>query len=286
MTEGRTALLSAVRTLADLPEVASAVTEARDACGALRWHQALRRRIPEAAAESRVRGARASAELEGAPYPVDLVREHVVGARPWPDPLGPLEATVKGCVQATAQTEHLAALLLRAPMQAWARLHVAAVAGRLPEHQVGRPREDGDVCRELTDLGPAPSAAMARARLAAVAEVLAVARELPVIVVAGIVHAELLTARPFVAGNGVVARAFERALLRTAGVDPTGVACPEVGHLAGGQAAYLGGLAAYTRGDARGVGLWLVGCAQGVTRGAEEGVRIADAVLAGRLDRG
>ena len=53
--------------------------------------QALRRRIPEASAESRVRGARASAFLDGAELPVDLVRDLVRGARPWPEHLDPVE---------------------------------------------------------------------------------------------------------------------------------------------------------------------------------------------------
>ena len=55
--------------LAALPGVPEATAAAREACTRLRWHEALRRRIPEAAAESRVRGARASAALEGARCP-------------------------------------------------------------------------------------------------------------------------------------------------------------------------------------------------------------------------
>ena len=40
--------------------------------------------MPEAAAESRVRGARASAALDGAEVPVDRVRALMVGTgRPW-----------------------------------------------------------------------------------------------------------------------------------------------------------------------------------------------------------
>src|SRR5690606_39573042 len=60
-----TGLAYQVRSLVELPGVTDAVEEAREACTQLRWHPALRRRIPEAAAESRVRGATATALLEG-----------------------------------------------------------------------------------------------------------------------------------------------------------------------------------------------------------------------------
>lgn len=69
MTDNRAALLAAVRTLAELPEVAAAVTQAGTRAVPARWHQALRRRIPENDAESQVRGARASAELRGRAIP-------------------------------------------------------------------------------------------------------------------------------------------------------------------------------------------------------------------------
>ena len=59
-----TTLAESIATISSWPEVAEAMDEAREACTQLRWHQALRRRIPEAAAESRVRGAAASAELD------------------------------------------------------------------------------------------------------------------------------------------------------------------------------------------------------------------------------
>ena len=77
--------------LAALPGVPEATAAARDACTALRWHEALRRRIPQAAAESRVRGARASAALDGAQVSVDLVRDLMRGAAAWPSEPDPLE---------------------------------------------------------------------------------------------------------------------------------------------------------------------------------------------------
>ena len=64
-----------------LPGIAEKIDAAREACTRLRWHNALRRRIPEAAAESRVRGAWASGELDGARLSVDIVRDLMRGAR-------------------------------------------------------------------------------------------------------------------------------------------------------------------------------------------------------------
>ena len=68
-------LVTALTQLADLPDVAAASERAREVCTNLRWHEALRRRIPEASAESRVRGAWASAELDGARSTATIVRD-------------------------------------------------------------------------------------------------------------------------------------------------------------------------------------------------------------------
>ncbi len=274
---------AAVLALLDLDGVREAVESARDACTALRWHEALRRRVPECAAESRIRGARASAALDGAELPVDLVRDLVRGARPWPEHLDPIDEVVRGAVQATVETDHLRGLVLRAPAQALARLHVAAAANLLPAEQVGRPRQSGETSREFVDLGEAPPAEELGVRLTGVAQLIGAAGAVPVPLVAALVHAEIAVVRPFVRGNGVVARAMERALIQAAGLDPTGVSVPEAGHLAGGGTAYLGALTGYASGTPAGVGLWLRQAAAGLARGAAEGVRVADAVRIGRL---
>ncbi|MDQ6716612.1 MAG: Fic family protein, partial [Actinomycetota bacterium] len=208
------ALTARLALLTALPGVAEGAEAAREACTRLRFDEALRRRIPEAAAESRIRGAQASAALEGADVPLDRVRDHVRGALAWPDPPDPVDSVLRGVVQATAETEHVTALVLRAPLQALARLHVAAMAGLLPSDQVGRPRQEGETSQELVDLGPAPSPAEVAARLAEVAAMLTAAVDAPAVVVAGVVHAEIATIRPFVRGNGAVARAMERCIIQ------------------------------------------------------------------------
>jgi hypothetical protein len=249
----------------------------------LRWHEALRRRIPQAAAESRVRGARASAALDGAQVSVDLVRDLMRGATAWPQQPDPLEQVLRGVVQATAETEHLRSLVVTAPAQALARLHTAAAAELLPPEQVGRPRRTGEQARELADLGPAPEGAEVAQRLAGIVRLVLASRDAPALVVAALVHAEVAVLRPFVRGNAVVARAMERLVIQASGLDPTGVAVPEVGHGRESGAAYLGALAAYAGGTPRGVALWLTHCGEAVVAGAQEGERIADAVRAGRL---
>jgi len=285
-------VVGAALAIAEWPAVAEAIERARAASTTLRWHQALRRRIPEGAAESRVRGATASAELDGARLSVDIIRDLMRGAVTWHDPLDPVERVAKGAVAATAETEVLTGRIRQAPAQVLARLHtlaaadlaVSAAAGDgLADSPLGRPRYDGEDCRELVEIGASPPAAEARERLAGVLELLGALDAVPVPVVAALVHGELLHARPFPRANGVVARAVERLIVRDGGLDPTGVAVPEAGHRLLGGNAYLGALTAYTRGDRHGVELWVVHCADALVAAAEEGTRIADAVLAGRL---
>jgi Fic family protein len=275
----------ALRALADLPGVADRVAAARTACEQLRWHEALRRRIPEAAAESRVRGAQASAALEGATVPLDLVRDVMRGAARWPLDPDPVEQVARGAVQATAESEHVRSLVSTAPLQALARLHVAAASGLVDDAQLGRPRTAGETSSELADLGAPPAAGELQDRLDGLVQVLTVAAAdgVPALVVAAVAHAEVAVLRPFVRGNGVVGRALERSVVQARGLDPTGVAVTEAGHAAQGGPAYLGALAAYGTGSRAGVRLWLEHCASALVAAAQQGGEVCDAVRAGRL---
>ncbi len=270
--------------LAALPGVADEIEAARQACERLRWHPAMRRRSAECRAESAVWAARASAALEGARLPVPLVRDAVRGARDLPtDGAG---RVVAGATRAVAEAERMSASGARtisvAPRQALVRLHVAASTGVLEDGAVGRPRLDGEV-PVGPDLGlpAALSAADASRRLDALTTVLATGTTAPVLVLAAVAIAEIVTVAPFLGGNGVVARALSRALVVGRGLDPMGVAVPESAALAD-PAAYAGALAAYASGTPEGVASWLRYCASAVVSGVDEGVVIADAVLAGR----
>ncbi|MFL6098700.1 MAG: oxidoreductase [Actinomycetales bacterium] len=272
--------------LAALPRVAEAVERARDACTALRWHPLLRRRMEEARAESAVRGARASAALDGAELPLERVRELLVAQPLSTQEVGGAEATdavtrhVVGALRATLAAADLGGVLSSAPAQALARLHLAAMSGqdRFDPDLLGRPRPAGTPPRDLVDLGPAPDGPALAQRLDGLGRLLTRPTQTPALVLAAVVHGELLAMRPFSAGNGVVARAVARAVIVARGLDPTGVGVPEVGLLAGGATAYVGAAAAYATGTPDGVALWLVQCADAVELGAREGALLADAL--------
>ncbi len=284
---GGVSAVAALERIAALPEVAAAVGEARDACSRLRWHPALRRRADEARAEAGVRAVRSSAALAGARLPLELVRDVLRGAAAFPpDAAG---RTALGVLRAHAEAEALSPGWERSPWQTLARLHVVAAAGLVPDAALGRPRTAGEVPGEGADLLtasgaplPAPDAEEVPARLAALGDLVGAPSSVPALVVAGLAHAEIATLRPFVAANGVVARALCRAIVVGRGLDPTGVAVWEAGLLAAGPP-YPLALAAYGEGSARGVAEWLVLFARAVVEGAAEGGRAADAVLAGRL---
>lgn len=275
--------------LLDLPGVREAVDRARTACEELRWHEAFRRRWREVRAEADVRAARASAALDGARVPLDLVRQVATG--------GPADDEAGG-----AADRRLAAGALRASVLAasWrpdlggraepvvpplgevlARLHTAAAAGWLPDADLGRVRRPGVPPRDLTGLGTAPSGPEVAERLALLTRTVAGTRA-PAVVVAAVVHGEVLALRPFVAGNGVVARALARMLLSGRGLDPTGAVVPEVAWSAAPNP-YLAAAARFATGTPDGVATWVSAVADAAVAGAAEGRAVADAVLAGRL---
>jgi hypothetical protein len=267
--------------IAAMPGVDEAVQAAREACTALRWHPALRKRTAEARAEATIRAARCSAALEGARYPVALIRDVARGAAKLPDDASGRLAD--GALRALSQARDLEKTIATAPGQALARLHVAAAAGLLPEAELGRPRPGlqppGDGVGEPAQ---APSGSALSARLAGISDLLSAPAQAPALVVAALVHAEVITARPFSAGNGVVARAAARAVVIGRGLDPMGVVVWEAAHLDAGPG-YVQALLGYASGRPDGVADWLIHCADAVVKGAGEGQVICDAVLAGRV---
>jgi hypothetical protein len=161
------------------------------------------------------------------------------------------------------------------------RLHVAAAAA-----DGGRLRQSGAPA-DLRGLGPAPVGPELAARLAALSDLVAapLTPQVPALVVAAVVHAELLVLRPFQRENAAVARAVLRHQLTAGGVDPVGVVVVEVAW-SREPALYLSRAAGFATGGAVGMAGWLVSVAAAVTAGAVEGRSVADAVLAGRLEGG
>jgi hypothetical protein len=245
---------------ADLPGVADAVGEARAAVDALRGHRVLRRQAERVSAESMLRGARASAALEGADLPLDAVRRTVQAAGRLPEVEGPV---VEGALRVAAEIGPLRETWRRAPLQVLARLHSLAAAGLTDADALGRPSPD------------------AAGRLAGLASMLAAPTAAPAMVVSALVHAEVLTTGGFPVGGGVVARAAGRLVLITRGLDPSAVSVPEVGFVELGRQEYDAALAGYAAGGAAGVAAWVRHCAQAEVLGAREGVAVCESIQRG-----
>jgi hypothetical protein len=225
--------------LTTLEGVPSAFAAARDGIDVMLRDRGLRRTSPETTAESLLRGAHASAALEGSASTLAEVRAS--GG----------DQVAQDAVRVSAELLSLAPAMGRAPLQALARLHALAATGSLPDDQLGRPRD-----------------AASADRLRGLAELLTTQTEVPALVVAAIVHADLATAAPFGSHNGIVARAAERLVLVVRGVDEKSLVVPEAGHLAL-RAAYESNLRGYREGGASGVHSWLLYAAEAYAAGAE-----------------
>ncbi|MEU7742979.1 oxidoreductase [Nonomuraea sp. NPDC049158] len=236
--------------IAALPGVPEAVEEARQAVDGLYRHRVLRRASPAVSAESSLRGARASAAIEGVDVPLDELRRGSIE-----DPV------VQGALRASAELGRLGATWRKAPRQVLARLHTLAAAGLTDA--LGRPRTED---QELA------------ARLESLFGLLEAPTKAPALVLAAVVHAELAVLRPFGTADGVVARSAERLTLVEYGLDPKSLVAVEVGHL---ELPYADGLRAYLTGSPDGVAEWVRHCAAAVTLGVRETTAICEALQRG-----
>jgi hypothetical protein len=235
--------------LLDLADVAPALTGARDRVDAAMRHRALRRHGGQVAAEASLRAAVASAALEGNVHDLDDVRAGTVT-----DPV------VQGALRVAEGVGGLVDLWPRAPRQVLAKLHVLAARGAVPASDLGRLTGDAD-------------------RIDMLAGLVAGNDRTPPLLLAAIVHAELLTLRPFAGPAGVVARAAARLTMISRGLDPRGLVAVEVGHQVR-EPEYVGSAGAYATGTPDGVRSWLRHYAAAVTVAADEITKIGDDVLA------
>lgn len=263
--------------VAALPGVPEAVESARKAVDALLGHRTMRRRSPDISAESALRGARASAALEGADWSLEEVRRRTDYSRSE----DPEARIVGGALRLSAEYGTLVDVWRRSPIQVLARLHMVAAADVVPADALGRPRLPGEDVKVRPDPGPLPDADDVTARLDGLARLLVAPSDAPAIVVAALVHGEILALQPFVWGNGLVARAAQRLVLITRGLDPKSAVVPEVGHLDLGEDAYEKALRGYVSGTPDGVAGWVCHCAESVTLGARESVAVCEAVMRG-----
>lgn len=236
--------------LLDLPGVAAGVADARAAVDALLTNRALRRRSADVSAESSLRGAWASAVLAGVDVTLADVRSGAAAENP----------IVQGALRAQAAIPVLADTWTRAPRQVLARLHALAAADLVDAAVLGRPTAGAE-------------------RLDILAAVLG-ATSAPAVVVAGIVHGELLSLDAFAPSSGVVARTAVRLTLIERGLDPKSLVVVEAGHLEL-RDGYDEALAAYRTGEPDGIAQWLRHCAEAVVAGARESTAICEAILRG-----
>jgi hypothetical protein len=102
----------------------------------------------------------------------------------------------------------------------------------------------------------------------------------PAVVVAAVVHGELLSLDAFAPVSGVVAMAAVRLTLVERGLDPKSLVVVEAGHREL-RTEYDAALDAYRDGTPAGLARWLGHCADAVVAGAREAMAICEAIARG-----
>ena len=239
--------------LAELPGVAAAGEEAREALGKVHRHRNNLRGWPATAAEAALRAARASSVLEG-------------GALALPESGDP-EPLLAGALRVSEALEGGATSVVgiwqKAPMQALARLHALAAADLVDEDRLGRPRADAEI-------GP---------RLELLVDVVTGKSDVPAAVLAAVAHGELLTLAPFGSADGLVARGVSRLVTIANGLDPHGLGVPEV-YWMRQSVDYHAAARGFASGTPDGLTAWLMLSAHALRAGAREALSIAEAASA------
>lgn len=310
------ALIDACLALAREERVAAASEALYEASAQLRWQEALRKRWREARAEASVRGAVSGAAIEGAVVSAQALREQIAagleGAGAHASSKDPAWDAATGLWRAHSRlVGYMPDLVGRtrpvvpATAQLMATLHrdVAgplAVGGLISEAVVGCPREsaglvenvktafaDGQLLegRGLLEGGPGPNLGgqELRERLAQIVA-LVDTPNLPALVRLALVHAEMLTVRPFALANGALGRLLVRHLSVRDGLDPTGVSVSDyyAGRVPG---AYAEAAQAYASASLEGVVAWIIWQAEALLEGMRQGSELSRAVQAGTTQR-
>lgn len=187
-----------------------------------------------------------------------------------------------------------------------------AVAGLISEAVVGCPRESGQALenqsleggglleggkaaveggglrengKPLLEGGPGPNLGgqELRERLAQIVALIDTPN-LPALVRVALVHAEMLTVRPFALANGALGRLLVRHLSVRDGLDPTGVSVSDyyAGRVPG---AYAEAAQAYASASLEGVVAWIIWQAEALLEGMRQGSELSRAVQAGTTQR-
>lgn len=224
--------------LSGVEGVPSAFAATRDGIDVLLRDRGMRQTTADQTGESLLRGAHASAVLEGSQSSLDEVRA------------GDADDIALAAVRISTELLGLAPMLATSPLQVFARLHSLAAVASLPTEDLGRPAS--------------PEAAD---RLNTLARTLK-ETQAPALMVAALAHAELATVGAFASHNGIVARAVERLIIAARGVDPFSVTVPEAGHLSV-RDEYESNLRGYRSGGQAGLKAWLLYAAEAYALGAE-----------------
>ncbi|MCX4468791.1 hypothetical protein C5N14_13435 [Micromonospora sp. MW-13] len=235
-----------------LADIAPAVDRARERVDQALRHRALRRHGGQVAAEVSLRCAVASAALEGAAHDREAVRAGTVT-----DPV------LQGALRVAGALPGLTERWPKAPRQVLARLHVLAARDVVPADELGRPVADPVV----------------GARLDGLAGLVAGGTTVPPLVLAAVVHGELLNLRPFAGPSGVVARGAARLVLMSTGFDPRGLVGADVGHRER-EPEYVGAAGAFATGTPDGLRSWLRHYLTAVEVGADQLAAVGDEILA------
>ena len=236
--------------LADLPGVAAASDEAREALGRAHRHRTNLRGWPATAAEASLRAARASSVLDGGSLQLSESGD--------PDPI--LAGALRVAEALEGGATSLIGVWQRAPLQAIARLHALAAADLADDDRLGRPRTDAGIGR----------------RLELLADVVTGGTGVPAPVLAAVVHGELLTLEPFGTADGVVARAVSRLVTIASGLDPHGLGVPEI-YWMRQTGDYRAAARGFSSGTPDGLTAWLLMSCRALHAGAREALSIAAA---------
>lgn len=311
------ALIDACLALAREERVAAASEALYEASAQLRWQEALRKRWREARAEASVRAAVSGAAIEGAVVSAQALREQIAagpkGAGAHTSSKDPAWDAATGLWRAHSRlVGYMPDLVGRtrpvvpATAQLMATLHrdVAgplAVGGLISEAVVGCPRESEQALEnqsfegggmleggkaaftggQLLEGGPGPNLGgqELRERLAQIVALIDTPN-LPALVRVALVHAEMLTVRPFALANGALGRLLVRHLSVRDGLDPTGVSVSD--YYAGRvPAAYAEAAQAYVSASLEGVVAWIIWQAEALLEGMRQGSELSRAVQAG-----
>lgn len=231
--------------VADLPGVMDAASKARESFDAMLWDRQLRKVAQELSRRSALAGAATSAGIDG------IEIEWKVWQAGQAADETPMGRAAGGVVALYAELPHQRRVWETAPLQALAKMHTLVAVPVTPD-DVGRPRSGPP--EDPLRLGIAVEPESVAPRLTDLARRLSMPTSAPALVVAGIVHAELMALQPFTYGSGLVARAADRLVLCSRGLDPDNWSVPEAGLHEQGRPAYARALRGYAEGDVVG---WL-----------------------------